>query len=172
MKKVIILAVLFCTIFTACSDKKSNKEIVEYITVDKGAKISETITVKDTTYPIPVGEENFAKLVTFIEKKGFSVPQAGIASDYQYTFFDKKGTRHALITIRRDKDGNPSLQGTVDQISVWAYYGGKKDLNHYFGYSITKERAFPFIVDDSNVKKHIDAVREGYGEFLALVNKK
>ncbi len=80
---------------------------------------------KSSYYPylpeIPVGEKNFEKLVNFIQNKGFAVPQRGISCDYQYTFLDTDGNRHALITIKRDKDGNPSMQGVVNHISVWAY---------------------------------------------------
>ncbi len=120
---------------------------------------------------IPVGEKNFKKLVAFIEKNGFVVPQQGVPCDYQYTFFDSHGNRHALITIKRDKDGHPSINGTVSHISIWAYYKGIKDQDHYFGYGITSEKVAPFILDLDGTWKDADAVKFGYEEFLAKVLK-
>lgn len=118
-----------------------------------------------------VGEENFQKLVDFIEKNGFVVPQDGVSCDYQYTFFDGNGNRHALITIRRNEDGQPSMEGLVSHISVWAYYGGVRDQGHYFGYDITKEEAFPFLRTEEYINKHIQAVKKGYNDFLTHVNR-
>ncbi len=150
---------------------KDEKEKTEYVTVNNGNRVSPTIEVKTPEPLIPVGEQNFKKLVFYIEKNGFVVPQRGVSCDYQYTFFDKDGNRHAMITIKRDKNGNPSMKGTVEQISVWMYYQGKKDQEHFLGYEITKERAFPFLIEDEYVQKHIQTVKKGYEEFLAKVNE-
>ncbi len=136
----------------------------EHKTIEKNLVISKS-------KEIPVGEKNFKKLVTFIEKNGFVVPQKGVSCDYQYTFFDSHGNRHALITIKRDKDGNPSTKGTVDQISIWAYYKGIKDQEHYFGYRITSEKVGPFHYDIDGGWTHADAVKFGYEEFLAKALK-
>ncbi len=175
MKKgILISTVAFMALaVTGCSNQKQkdDKSVTEYITVNKGDVPSKTIEIKTSEPQIPVGEENFKKLVSYIEKNGFVVPQRGISCDYQYTFFDKNGNPHAMTTIKRDKDGNPSTKGTVDQISVWAYYEGIKDQEHFFGYSITKDRAFPFLTQDEYVEKHIEAVKKGYNDFLEKVNK-
>lgn len=129
---------------------------------------------KSIYYPylpeIQVGEKNFRKLVNFIQSKGFVVPQRGIPCDYQYTFFDTNGNRHALITIKRDKDGNPSMQGTVDHINVWAYYNGIKDQDHFFMYDIYKEKVVT-IPTFKYKALHIQSIKKGYEDFLAFVNK-
>lgn len=148
--------------------EKSNNNCLIEKNGDKNNSITEITTFKPQ---IPVGEKNFKKIVAYIEKNGFLVPQRGIPCDHQYTFIDKNGNRHALITTRRDKNGEPSVKGSVESIDVWAYYKGKKDLEHFFGYSISKEKVALCITDPEYIEKHIYAVKKGYEDFLAHVNK-
>ena len=194
MKKVIfILIVAFtATIFNSCTKnsetnvQRQSQKLHGVNGVDVAApsftdsilyqieeenKIIEKNKAVSKSMEISVGEEHFKKIVSFIEKNGFVVPQRGVPCDYQYTFFDSHGNRHAFITIKRDKDGNPSTKGTVDQISTWAYYNGIKDQDHYFGYGITSEKVAPFNLEINGVWKHADAVRFGYEEFLKKVLK-
>jgi hypothetical protein len=117
---------------------------------------------------IPVGKENFTKLVTFIEKKGFAVKTKGIPSDYQYTFYDSKENRHAMITIKRDENDEPSLTGTVGSISVWGHVKGMGGQKNYFGYAITQDSAFSFTEDE----EHFLDIKLGYEEFLEKATSK
>lgn len=120
----------------------------------------------------PVGKENFDALVTYIEKNGFLLKEKGISSDHQVTFFDTDGNRHALICLRRDSaTDKPSKTGTP-HISVWGYYKGIKDLEHFFGWYISSDEVMTFIFDEEYVSQHMPAVKKGYDEFLAKVIKK
>ena len=161
MKTIILIltVVLVTFIFTSCSNN-SNSEIIANVMQDTTNEISladtasilfqkEQNAMKENqavsqSKEIPVGEDNFNKLVSFIEKKGVVVPQDGIPCDHQFTFFDSKGNRHAMITIKRDAEDNPSTKGTVNQISVWAYKKGIKDQEHFFGYCISPDRMHPY----------------------------
>ena len=122
---------------------------------------------------IEIGEENFKKIAGYIQKHGFVVAMGpkGVLCGRQYTFFDKVGNRHAMIACKTDAGGQPSVTGTVTFISVWGYYKGIKDQDHFFVYQITKEKAYLFTSDDAYVKKHISAVEKGYNDFLAFVDK-
>ncbi len=110
---------------------------------------------------IPVSN-HFDDLVNFIEKNGTVVSSQGIPCDYQYTFFDSHGHRHALITIRRNENSQPDLNGKVLQISVWAYYGGKKNQDNFFGYIIHRD----FISAMSKQAKDLEAIEFAYYEFV------
>lgn len=129
---------------------------------------SMTIEVKKLGPQIPVGEESFKKLVAYVEKNGFAVPQNGVLCDRQYTFIDKVGNRHALITIKRDDKGQPSMSGNVRQISVWAYYKGKKTQDNFFAWAITRERVRSIL--DKPSPQDLEAITRGYEEFLTKVN--
>ena len=120
---------------------------------------------------IPVGKVNFQKLVAFIEKNGFVVPQRGVPCDHRFIFIDSKGNLHALITIKRDTAGYPSLKGTVKQISIWAYEKNIQNQEHFFGYQIREDKVAPFMLQRDGTWKHADYVRIGYEELLAKVSK-
>ena len=183
MKKIIsAFVILFVAlVFTSCSSSNSDSEKKSSKSEDHSSDVrgiqgtnysrNKTIDVTNisTSKEIPVGQKDFQKLVSFIEKHGFIVPQNGIPSDYQYTFFDSHGNRHAMITIKRDSADNPSVNGNVTQISVWAFYGGVRDQDHYFGYYISAEKVAPFDFDGG--WKEAEDVRFGYEQFLAKVNK-
>ena len=167
MKNVLFILTAFLAFyFTSCSPSKDESSTTEYITVDDGEKVNTTIEVTTPEPLIPVGEENFQKLVSFIQTNGRIVYERGVPCDHQYTFFDEEGNRHAMITIKRDKEGHPSFNGVVNHISVWAYYKGIRDDEHFFSYEINTERAFPFITSDDYVQKHIEGVRLGYQTVL------
>ena len=163
-----VLGMVFWALSTAdFSDKKENNQT--------SIKHTTTITAitKTVELPkplVPVGEENFKKLVTYIEKNGFVVVERGVPCDHQYTFFDKDGNRHAMITSRRDKNFYPSMTAPVKAIDVWAYYKGIKDQKHFFGYYINEKEVKTFLFNEEYVKKHMPAVKKGYEEFLARVN--
>jgi hypothetical protein len=104
-------------------------------------------------------------LATYIEKYGFEVSEKGVPCDHQYTFIDKNANRHALITIRRDSLSNPSLKAPITQISVWAYYKGVKDYEHFFGYTIHPDAIYQI---GSKSEDKI-AIENGYRELLKRI---
>jgi len=125
--------------------------------------------ISKTKY-IPVGEENFDKLVSFIEKNGFVEPEYGnVPCDFQYNFIDSKGNLHGFITIKRDENGNPSVAGKVIQITVYGYRGNIKDQEHFFGYIITRKNVVPHALDIDGKWNDADNVKTGYEEFLLKV---
>jgi len=152
---VSILAVI--TIFFGCSEQPK---------VDLNEKISGTNTPAYQE-AIVVGEENFNLLVSYIEKNGFVVIDRGIPCDHQYTFYDSHGNRHALITIKRDGNGMPSMNGVVDQISVWAYEKGIRDQEHFFGYQVREDGVHNFLPELE--KKYFYDIKRGYEELLKKV---
>ncbi|KKP38198.1 MAG: hypothetical protein UR28_C0020G0007 [Candidatus Peregrinibacteria bacterium GW2011_GWF2_33_10] len=115
---------------------------------------------------IEVKSEDFDKLVAFIEREGFLIKEPGVSCDHQYTFFDKNGNRHAMMAIKRDANGKPSKQGSVKQISVWAYHQGIRDQEHYFGYIITAEEIAPSWRLTPEEKSE---VRKAYNEILEKI---
>lgn len=118
--------------------------------------------------PIEVANGDFTMLVNYIEKEGFPVREGDISCDHQITFYDKNGNRHAMMTIKRDTNNKPSIQGTVNQISVWAYHGGIKDQEHFFGYIITENEVRP-VTDEPWTER--DDVNSAYNEVLKKVKK-
>lgn len=193
MKKVILTSVVafMALVFTACHSSDVKQEEKSNVTVDNqeakdliksnietsqqvenfDEQLRKANEATSKAKEIPVGQENFQKLVSFIEKRGFVVAQNDIPCDYQYTFNDSKGNRHAMMTIKRDDTGNPSMKGAVNQISVWAYYNGIRDQKHFFGYKITADKVAPFLPEIDGTWKEADDVKLGYEEFLKKVNK-
>lgn len=109
---------------------------------------------------IEISKENFLKIVDYIEKNGFLIHSGkGKEAEHQYTFFDSKGNRHAMIAVKRD--------GVVFQVSVWAYYKGINDLQHFFGYYINEKEVGPFLNLDTRKEK--DDVKFAFDEFLQKV---
>ncbi len=187
MKRIILtlsVALVVAFIFTSCSNGNKNESVTSVRPdITKVVSLTDTASLRfqkeeemrkenqaiSKLKEIPVGEDNFSKLVTFIEKRGFVVPQGGVPSDYQFTFFDSKGNRHAMITTRRDTEGKPSTKGTVSQISVWAYKKGIKDQKHFFGYCISPNTMHPYYLELDGTWKGVDEATFGYNEFLKKV---
>ncbi len=173
---VVFIIAIVCAIYNykkgtiQVSNNNSVKKVtaIKITTNNKTPKKTET----EKSLSVPVGEENFNKLVNFIEKNGFVVYQRGIPSDHQYTFFDKSGNRHAMIIGRRDKNFNPSLSLTdpINVINVWAHYKGIRDFKHSFCYDISKKEAHTFTSDAEYARQNMPAIKNGYEEFLAKVN--
>lgn len=139
--------------------------------LEKEEKQREENKIISKSQEIPVGRENFRKLVAFIEKNGFIEPEYGnIPCDYQYNFIDQKGNLHGFITIKRDENGKPSITGKVDQITVYGYKENIRNQEHYFGYRITEENVAPFTLDINNKWDDADNVKIGYEEFLSKVS--
>ncbi|PKM91480.1 hypothetical protein CVU82_02695 [Candidatus Falkowbacteria bacterium HGW-Falkowbacteria-1] len=153
--------------FLSCSNQGGGENIVE----QKYEELMNDMVEGPEDLPIQiiVSEIDFKKSVDFIEKKGFVVPQGEECSDYQYTFFDKAGNRYALMTIRRDDDGKASLNGVVNQISVWAYRDGIKDQEHFFGFCINKNEINSF--GERIPDEDVEIIEEAWREFLKEVWK-
>lgn len=153
------------------SDKDEKQTNAVAFPADKSSEtgITETQAPKmPQVQSIPVSQEDFQAMVKFIEKNGFSTGDG----DMQYTFFDSHGNRHALMTIKRDENNKPSKQGKVVQISVWSYYEGIKDQEHFFGWQITDGKVMLAVPDiDKNIPD-FTYVKFGYQEFLAEVRKR
>lgn len=152
-------------IFPSKPDRSTILKDSEKKQKDVNTETSNALYEKYKDVSIEVNPEDFKPLVDYIEKNGFVVPQDGVPCDRQYTFFDSHRNRHAMITIKRDSDGNPSMKGKIDQISVWAYKDGIKDQKHFFGYIIKKGKIVSILGDGGDEKN----VRFGYDEFLKKV---
>lgn len=181
MKKIFLFSLVIIIIVIAGCE---NKKVEEQKIVSKPKLvIKETPKAMDLfdSIPgqqIPVGSENFKKLANYIEKHGFVVTNRGIPCNRQITFFDKTGARHAMITIKVNKHGKPAMDGTVGQISVWANYDGINHSANFFSYEINEKIAYPSIIacrslghTEAQVKKIMTAIKTGYDEFLAKINK-
>ena len=152
--KNIVLWITAATALISCngslekSEKHSKKEVYETLStsqknwdslIQNNIAINSWDSLQEDRILLRFTKEEFNELVNFIEKDGFVITQNWVASDHQYTFFDSKWNRHALMTIKRDINNQPSLQGDVDQISIWAYKDGIKDQEHYLWYVIQKD---------------------------------
>lgn len=122
---------------------------------------------------IPVGKENFEKLIAFIEKHGFTTDggRERIPCGKQYTFYDKSGYRHAFLTFKTDSAGNPSMTGTVKEVIIYGYRNGIKNQEHFFPYRINSEKVFNDIPEIDGSWPEAEIVKKGYEEFLAKVQK-
>ena len=137
--------------------------------VEPSREVSEPANVYFVDSILP---SDFDKFVEFIEKKGFPVRERGVYSDFQYTLIDANGNRHAMMTIRRDENGQPSVDGQVKQISVWGYHDGVKSEANFFGYIIYRQEivsSSPLGLDTQSSKK-ILAIKGGYYELLRQVS--
>lgn len=115
--------------------------------------------------PCLVDSADFRKLVEYIEEKGFVVYQNNLPCDYQLNFLDSEKHRHVLTTIRRDINGNPDLDGAVNEISVWVYR-----QEFMFCYVITADWVEPMMREDFSNTEHLAIMGLGYNEFLSKVN--
>jgi len=182
MKKFLIIAaaILLAAIFVSCNSSNTKTAVatkqdsVYNAPYDSNlANLQKSLPPNEGNAPIvypdiKVGEVNFDKLCKFIGRYGFSIPEEGAKSDFQYSFRDSRGNRHAFVIIRREGD-KPSSTGKVIQISVWAYAKGIKNQKHFFGYIITRDKISPLTRElDGNWKYYEDVVL-GYNEFLAKV---
>src|SRR3989344_4883125 len=168
MKKIIfflgIMVMLFTLMSCGQSEQKHTGTISDAIETDKitgkivykktgldTACISRKVKPEDL-HPrmegVPVGEENFNKLVAFIEKHGSVVVEKGVPCDHQYTFIDSRGNEHFMITVNEDKDGH-------------------KD-GPQFEYLITEKSVVSTFLSSGT---STDDVKFGYEEFLAKVSK-
>lgn len=117
-----------------------------------------------------MGKENFNKIVNFILSNGRSINKNGC--EYQYDFFDSRGTRHAMIAYKRDWRDGPSKTGKVEAIYVWSYKNNIKDQKHFFGWSFTKDQVYPSVKNmDGSPWDPDGVIRKSYEEFLAKVIK-
>lgn len=142
--------------------------LVRYRKEDSLKKVNEQIS---HSKEIPVGNENFNALVSFIEKRGFVI--TGLPSNtpmgHQYTFYDSKGNRHALIA---DRYGDPHSIGTVSKIVVYGYRDGIKDQDHFFPYTITPDKVYCDMLQIDGTWPDADRVKLGYEEFLKKAKAK
>ena len=115
--------------------------------------------------PCLVDSADFRQLVEYIEEKGFVVYQNNLPCDYQLNFLDSEKHRHVLTTIRRDINGNPDLDGAVNEISVWVYR-----QEFMFCYVITADWVEPMMREDFSNTEHLAIMGLGYNEFLSKVN--
>jgi hypothetical protein len=130
-------------------------------------------TPKDNDYLNPIVDDDpclvdsadFRKLVEYIEEKGSVVYQNNLPCDYQLNFLDSEKHRHVLTTIRRDINGNPDLNGKVNEISVWIY-----QQDFMFCYIITADLVEPMMQEDFSNPEHLAIMNLGYNEFLSKVN--
>ncbi len=175
---IVSVVIALLLIATSCNESHNNQSTAPTATQSSAivrqeearAHADEVVAqAKKEASTITVGEANFNQLVSYIEKNGKLLTEKGIPCDHQVTFFDSKGTRHAFVTIERDTKGNPSKNGQVNQISVWAYLEGKKDQKHSFGYRITKESCVNFIAEQH--LQYFVSMQTGYDEFLAKAKK-
>lgn len=143
------------------SDAETDRLIAEWEEKKRIKAENEAVT---KSKEISVGDETFQKLNDYIRKHGFTIYDGRLK---QYTFFDSRGNRHAYITSKVDAAGDDE----VDQIVVYGYYKGIRDLEHFFSYFITDEKVFNPIPDLDGGWEDYDSVAFGYNEFLKKVSK-
>ena len=170
-KNFYFFSIFFLLFFLGCQFKDDKKEIITNLPIEStDNEFDDSITKMEALKPLcSVGEENFNKLVNFIEENGDTVYDKGVPCNYQIIFCDIKGNKHAMVTLKTDKNGNPSINGSVKRIIVWSYYKGIMNRKNFFGYFITKEGVFTFIDKDQHVEKNVLIAKRGYKDFLNFV---
>lgn len=160
MRKALVIAALCFAIFcTACGRDEQ---------MANANTPASTAAATPTPKANPFGAMNqadFELMVKFIETKGVQTNWRPHGSMHQFTFLDTKGNRHALIATRL-KNNERAVDGTVGQISVWAYGKGVKDQDHFVGYIATPTSVGTDYSDDS---PYLNTVAEGFKEFLTKV---
>lgn len=117
---------------------------------------------------ILVGEDNFEKIVNYIQLNGSVVADRGVPCNYQYTFYDSDDNPHKMIAVKRDKANKPSIKGEIRHISIWSYYDGIIDQDHAFSYIISK-KSITLNAGFAKDFSHYETVKKGYEEFLAKI---
>lgn len=175
--KTLITVVAFCLIalsFSACSlgssDSKAESSAAQPVqTASVTFNKTDGKPVSDWMEPstiVAISKEDFQLMVDYIKAKGFTIPdpyQRG--DDRQYTFYDSKNNRHAMIPVHLPEKGKY-------QISVWAYRDSVKDQDHFFGYEIDSEHgARTYLPDEYRKPGEVENIKRGVEEFLAKVKK-
>ncbi len=122
---------------------------------------SATIEIKKSQPQVSVGDENFKKLVTYIEKNGQVISKKNPCSFF-FTYIDKEGNECKMTTSRTNEKGVESPKGSVGNIRCLLFCKGSCDKNLFF---ITNKR---LLIKSS---KDFDVVKRGYENFLFQVNE-
>lgn len=150
-KKVFFTLALSLVLLAACQQKTPKDTYLDPI-------------IDDIDIPCIVDSVDFGKLVAYIEKYGSVIHQGNLPCDHQVIFFDSEKNCHVLTSLRRDIDGNPDLNGTVDEVNVCVYR-----QNFMFSYYITADWAEPMMREDFSNPEHLAIMELGYNEFLSKV---
>ena len=132
MKKsfLLIALVAITLVIICCSEENNSKKVAaEESVASKDSILNLTIP----EFQIPVGKENFKRLISLIEKNGSVIPECCFPYDYQYNFFDKNGNRLSLMTNRRD----------TTNVRIWVCV--TKDKDPFLLYEITKDQVSLYI---------------------------
>jgi|GEM_PF-2630187 len=122
--------------------------------------IKESDLFPEDTTCLPLSPGEFDLLVKLVTTQGKKVT----ASDCQYTYQDKSGNRHALISIRRTKH-RADPQAPVSQISVWVNGKNSPEDKIFFSYIIKPDGVSWF--DDADPQ----AIKETVNSLLTIAKK-
>lgn len=192
MTKVIsfVAIVALALAFTSCSNKNSETTVGQNVRPDavklvphpdtlltsweKERQVEEKNKAVSKSQEVPVGTENFEKMVEYIWKHGFTITGGPneIPCGKQYTFFDSKGNRHAYLAIKTDTvTKQASMTGKVQNIFTYGYRKGIKDQEHFFPYDINATSMYCPILEIDGTWEGVKEATFGYNEFLVKVTK-
>lgn len=140
------------------------KKIISILTVAFMAFVfssSITAETKKSEPQVSVGDDNFKKLVAYIEKNG-SVYSKKNPCTFFYTFVDKDGNECKMNIVRTNEDGMESPKGTIGNIRCVLFCKGACDYNVFY---ITKDKLLILNEKDLNI------VKRGYYKLLAQANE-
>ncbi len=154
--------------------QKNYCDSIDDIIMTKG--LYGAVIVRNPKPYIYVGEENFEKLVNYIERNGTVYNNlTGLPScEYLLSFLDSDGNRHFMITVKCNEAGEASPDGTVNKIFAQINYGGKENGEiwvDYFFYNINKDKIVIEAPNDIRINEHRLAVKHGYEEILAYAKR-
>lgn len=162
---IIFLLSLMVFVFYYKSELKSNSPVHP----QPAATVhSQNETPSEYTYVQAVDREEFSQMAKFIE--GHGRPFVHKITDGRYDFKDSEGNLNIMAAIKRAVIGGPAIKDSVVQISVWAYYQGIKDDNHFYGYIIYPDKV-TLAYNDQDSTRHIQIIKKTYQEFLARAKR-
>lgn len=154
MKKFFPYIIAWSLAISGCN-KPSDNNTWNISNINDSIKTWESVNkiINETNIKIP--EEDVKEMMKYIKKNWFKVDK----NDYQFTFFDSKWNRHAMIVV------------SDNQISVWAYYEWKKDQEHFFGYVILNNEVIIEIPTLEHIKEKKD-IEIALNEFIKKIKEK
>lgn len=168
---LVVVSVIYFTTSWMSNNKKRRQNSVEAIMAiiqEKKMDLALDTLDKELKPLIPVGEENFKKIVAYIglygsKENGYTL----------LTFTDKNGNNHKMVMMAKenDEDNELSSQDSVRQVSVLMYYDKIIDQKETLIYVITKKEARPALQKDIADEKQVQALRDGYEDFLLFIEQ-
>ena len=159
MKTKGIILAIFVALLIACNNQQ-NSITIEHIIIDNGDMINSTLDIPVLNPEIPVGVNNYLKIVNYIKENGYTIDYEPFYR--QYIFFDKFGNKHTARVL--------PVGDTINNCPPINVYVQQK-YDHSFCYNITEVRALPYQIENPCLPKYMEITKSGYAVLQKIVDK-